>query len=394
MSLAQLLCVPAAAAVASWWLTGAVRGYALRQAMLDVPNGRSSHSVPTPRGGGLAIAVVVLGGIALLAGAGLVPRGLAAGLLGGGVLLAAVGWLDDRGHVFPGWRALAQFAAAAWMVAWAGGFPSVDLGAGRLTLGLAGAVVAVVGTVWWINLYNFMDGVDGIAGGQAVLVAGTGAALLLARGQAGLGLVALLVAGAAAGFLRWNWQPARIFMGDVGSGLLGFLFAGLAVGSERAQALPVAAWVLLSACFVFDATLTLARRVARGERWYDGHRSHAYQRAVQAGLSHARVTTGVLVLSGVMAGLAAAAAARPTLLPAALGAAVLLLGAVALVVERMHPVGARSAATAAAAPAPSEAAASVPKAAMHPRRRRRKLQLPLPSGVGRSLDPDLQGRRR
>jgi len=231
-----------------------------------------------------------------------------------------------------------HFLAAAWALYWLGGLPSLRVGAGAVELGPAGTVLAALGLVWFVNMYNFMDGIDGIAGSEAVTAGLAGGALLLALGSPGLATLSLLLAAASAGFLAWNWQPARIFMGDVGSGFLGFCFAALALASERAGALPLLGWVLLLGVFLFDATATLGRRVVRGEKWYDAHRSHAYQRAVQGGWRAAAVTGAVIAINLVLGALAWAAAAEPRrLLPALLGGAA-LVGAVYLLVERTRPM--------------------------------------------------------
>lgn len=300
----SLLAVFAAAGVASWAVTGLVRRWMLARGRLDVPNERSSHVVPTPRGGGLAIAAVVLPG--LLAGTlwGWLPMNVGVALLGGGVMVGIIGWLDDCYSLPAKPRLLVHVAAALWTLAWLGGFPRLDLGAGSVALGVAGWLVAAVGIVWAVNFYNFMDGIDGIAGGEAVAVGVAGGVLLLRSGAAGLAGIAFLIAAASMGFLLWNWAPARIFMGDVGSGLLGYLFAGLAVASENAAAVPMLVWVLLLGVFVVDSTVTLVRRALDREAVFNAHRKHAYQRAVQAGWSHARVSTVVVLLNAGLAALA------------------------------------------------------------------------------------------
>ncbi len=314
-----------------WVLTGWVRRYALRTSMLDLPNPRGSHSVPTPRGGGLAIAVTALSGVALAGGLGWVSAVVASALVGGGLLVAAVGWADDRGGLPPSVRLLVHFAAAGWALWWLGGLPALEAGWGPIQLGLAGSVVALLGIVWAINSYNFMDGIDGLAGGEALSVGLLGSLFLVANDHAGLATVPLLIAASSAGFLWWNWPPARIFMGDVGSGLLGFLFGALAVASERSGALPAFAWVVLLGVFAFDATATLVTRVLRGEAWHQAHRSHAYQRAVQSGWSHGQVTRTVLLLNLGLAGLVWVGVRWPALrFPAGLfacaGLATLFLG--------------------------------------------------------------------
>ncbi len=286
-----------AAMAASWALTGWVRYYALRESMVDLPNPRGSHSAPTPRGGGLAIAITALGGIALAGALGWVPGPPAIALVGGGLLVAGIGWVDDRRDVSRSVRLAVHFVAAGWALWWLGGFPAFETGFGPVPLGRAGSAVAILGIAWATNCYNFMDGIDGLAGGEAVSVGLLGALLLVAGGHPDLAIVPLLIAAASAGFMGWNWPPARIFMGDVGSGLLGFLFGTLAVASERSSALPVLAWVVLLGVFAFDATATLMRRVLASEVWYQAHRSHAYQRAVQSGWTHAQVTGTVLLIN-------------------------------------------------------------------------------------------------
>ncbi len=335
--------LPAALAggmLASWLLTRAIRRYALARSVLDVPNQRSSHTVPTPRGGGLAIVAVVLAGTLLACAAGALSAAQALALGGGGAMVAGIGWLDDHRPIPAAWRFAVHIAASVWAVAWLGGMPQLEVGALRLGLGAAGALLAVGALVWLTNLYNFMDGIDGIAGGEAVAVGGVGGALLWAAGERGLAAVALTAAAAAAGFLLWNWQPARIFMGDVGSGFLGFLFGALALASERAEGPPALVWMLLLGVFVVDATLTLFRRAARGERLHEAHRRHAYQRAVQSGWSHARVAAAVLAVDALLAALGAAAWLRPAWAPAcfAAGAALLLVAYAA--VERRRPMSA------------------------------------------------------
>lgn len=217
----------------------------------------------------------------------------------------------------------------------------------RLSLGFVGFVLAFVGIVWLINLHNFMDGIEGLAGTQAVTVADTAALLIAgmrvgllpnpgtaAAGMAGAGadaaslaLVSMLLVPASAGFLLWNWPSARIFMGDVGSGFLRFTFGVLAVASGNSGALPLLVWMLLLGVFVVDATATLLRRIRRGERWAEAHRTHAYQLAVQAGHTHKQVTVAVLGINIVLGAAATVACAWPRalLLVAVIAAAALVV---------------------------------------------------------------------
>ena len=280
--------------ISSLLCTMTVGRYAARR-LLDVPNERSSHVRATPRGGGLAIGGVFLGAMGLLWvwDKGSMPTITA--VVGGGCLVMAIGWLDDHRHVAAGLRIVIHSFAGAWAVYWLGGFSSLHLGPLTLQLGWLGHILAVLGIVWMINLYNFMDGIDGLAAGEAVTVASIAAILLWWQGAMELTLLAALFAAACGGFLWWNWSPAKIFMGDVGSGFLGYCFAVLMLASEKAGAVPVMVWIILLAVFVLDATFTLLGRVIRGEKWYTAHRTHAYQRLTQMGFSHARVASGVLL---------------------------------------------------------------------------------------------------
>jgi Fuc2NAc and GlcNAc transferase len=338
LPLGQALLGTAAIAALTCALTAAARRYATRRAIFDVPNARSSHARPTPRGGGLAIVATTQLAVLGLATSGRLAPGPAAAFAGGGLAIAAVGWLDDRSGLGAPVRLLVHVLAAAWAVAWLGGLPALSLGSTAVPLGAPGAALASLGIVWAVNFYNFMDGIDGIAAGEALVAGAAGGALLLAAGQPGLAALALALAAAAAGFLVWNWAPARIFMGDVGSGYLGFMFGALAVGSENAGGPPVLAWAVLLGVFLGDATVTLVRRVVRGERWYAAHRTHAYQRAVDCWHRHEAVTGGVLALSVLLALLAWWGTAAPAALPGAVGAAAALVVGAYWAVERRRPM--------------------------------------------------------
>jgi Fuc2NAc and GlcNAc transferase len=289
--------VVAVAALLAAVLTGLVRRFALRSGLLDVPNARSSHVRPTPRGGGAAIVATVLAGAVALAALDLDGGLLLLALVAGALPVALVGWLDDRRSLRASVRLLVHVlacAAALWLI---GGLPVVGIGERLVHLGPAGAVIACVACVWFLNLFNFMDGIDGIAGAEAAFVALAAAAFSLVAG-APAAYVALwcAVAGASLGFLAWNWAPAKIFMGDVGSGFLGFVVAVLLVATVRVSALSVWTAIILVAPFAGDATATLLRRLGRREKWYAAHRSHAYQWLSRRFGSHARVT---LLYSGV-----------------------------------------------------------------------------------------------
>lgn len=282
------------ALVATWW----VRRLALAHGMLDQPNERSSHVVPTPRGGGIAIVSASLLALGALFARGIVDVQLALALSLGGGAVALVGFLDDR-RSLPAWlRALVHVIAATCAVALLGGLPSLQIGSRLVGLGFVGDVLAVVAVVWTVNLFNFMDGIDGIAGSEAVFVALAGAALCALAGVAPAAAAGALVVGAASlGFLVWNWPPARIFMGDVGSGYVGFAIAVIALAATREAPAALFQWWILGGVFFVDATVTLLRRIVRGERFLLAHRTHAYQWVVRRWRSHGTVTIAVLLLN-------------------------------------------------------------------------------------------------
>jgi len=281
----------------AWAATRSYIRYAVSRGVLDVPNERSSHQIPTPRGGGIVIAAAFLLGIGVLAAAGLVPLRQLVALAGGGAIVAAVGYADDHRPVPPWWRLVIHTAAAAWLVWWLGPgtVPATD---SVLGLGLFGDVLALLYVIWLINLTNFMDGIDGLASGEAISVALGGTVLFVASTapvrESG---PVLVLAGACLGFLAWNWPPARIFMGDVGSGFVGFSLAAVTLHAGE-RSLPVF-WglVILMGVFIVDATWTLLRRLLRGERVYQAHRSHGYQIAAARAGSHRHVTLAVLAIN-------------------------------------------------------------------------------------------------
>jgi Fuc2NAc and GlcNAc transferase len=287
------------AVVLSALLTAWVRRTALARGILDSPNERSSHVLPTPRGGGIAIVVVSLAGVSVCAAMGYVDARLFYALVAGGASVALVGYLDDRGRIGIAGRFTVHIAAAIWAVAWVGWPTTVRLGEEVLQVGAVSAVVSVLGIVWALNLFNFMDGIDGIAASQAVFMAGAGALLACMAGlTSGVPFAGVAIAAASLGFLCWNWPPARIFMGDVGSGYLGYVLAVLTLWAVRESAYMLPVWLVLSGVFVVDATLTLMRRLARRERVYEAHRSHAYQWLSRRWNSHRRVTAACIALNG------------------------------------------------------------------------------------------------
>jgi len=286
-----------AAGLASLLLTAALRRYALARSLLDIPNARSSHTLPTPRGGGLSFVLVYLLAIVGLAAAGVLATAPLLALLGAGGLVALIGFMDDHGHIAARWRLLGHFVAAGWGLYWLGGLPPLVVFGLPLSAAWLGVIIGLLFLVWLLNLYNFMDGIDGIASIEAICVCLGGALLYWLSGQTDAIWLPMLLAVTVAGFLFWNFPPARIFMGDAGSGFLGMVLGLLALQAAWINPLLFWGWLILLGVFVVDATYTLVRRLVRGERVYEAHRSHAYQFASRRHGSHLPVSLSVAAIN-------------------------------------------------------------------------------------------------
>ena len=270
-----------AIALAGTWLA---RRYALRAALLDHPGERRSHAVATPRGGGIAIVAAMLPVLVALCLRDAQARALFAPVAAGLLLVAGIGWIDDH-RPLPASLRLAVHAVAAALLAWA-----LHAAGAETMVAAGGFVLALV----LVNVWNFMDGIDGLAASQALVAA---LAYALFAGSGAGGAVAWLgvgLAAACAGFLPFNLPRARIFLGDVGSGALGYLLAVLAALSLQAVDRSQAPLLLLPlVAFAVDASLTLARRMLRRERWWEPHVQHAYQSLARR-RGHGPVTAGFL----------------------------------------------------------------------------------------------------
>jgi Fuc2NAc and GlcNAc transferase len=324
------------------FLTGMMRKFALSRGLLDTPNDRSSHTVPTPRGGGISIVIAVNTALVVMALIGTVQPKLFSALVGGGMAVALIGFMDDR-RALPAWvRLTVHVTAAVWAVTWLGGLPRLGAGGALLELGWIGPVFAVLGIVWALNLFNFMDGIDGIAASEAAFIAIGGAFLALVLGHGGaIASIGLVFGAACLGFLVWNWPPAKIFMGDVGSGYLGYVIAVLALAATREDSNALWTWLVLAGVFFVDATITLVRRIARGDRVFEAHRSHAYQWLGRRWGSHRRVTVAVLFVNLLwLFPCASIAMLHPVWAPriAAIGMAPLVLVAIMAGAGRSEPV--------------------------------------------------------
>jgi len=198
-------------------VTGLLQKYALHRLLIDVPNERSSHLIPTPRGGGLSIVFAVLLCVSVLFLTGQLHKDIAIALGIGGFIVSVIGWIDDHRHIPALWRAIAYGIAAALSIYSLGGFNNSQFGLSLLPLGLLGSVLAVVWVVWMTNLYNFMDGTDALAATQATCVALLAGVLFWLEGQYGVAMICFMILASSCGFLFLNWPPAKIFMGDAGS---------------------------------------------------------------------------------------------------------------------------------------------------------------------------------
>lgn len=285
-----------------------VRRWGLRRQVLDIPNERSSHTSPVPRAGGIGIVATVIGGY--LAGSFIGGYPISWGFLIGGVLVAAVSFIDDLRDLPFYIRLFAHSIAAALLIADSGAVTEISYSVSEITvsLGLLAVPLTFGAILWMINAYNFMDGIDGIAGLQALVAAAGWVIFAAIFGDNEVKWLALSVGGSAIGFLVLNWSPARIFMGDVGSAFLGFAFAALPLLAFNTPNVPsglVPLFALLVVFpFVFDTVFTFARRLVNLEKVWKAHRSHLYQRMVINGASHASVTLlyGALAATTTLAG--------------------------------------------------------------------------------------------
>jgi len=266
----------------SFTLTYIIKNYYIKNAILEEVNERSSHTVPTPHGGGIAIVITWFVGIGYLYFNNQIESDLFFALVMG-IIISVVSYFDDIYDLSPKVRLLAQGVVAFGGLYFIGGFDSLNLFVFNIDNQIITNVFAFLLIVWFINLYNFLDGINGYAGSEAVFLSIAG---LLIFGGAHFGVLAVAVLG----FLYWNWNKAKIFMGDVGSTLLGYNVAIFTLYYANQEPLNLWIWITLFGLFWFDATLTLLRRKLNGEKLSQAHKKHAYQRLNQSGWSHYKVT--------------------------------------------------------------------------------------------------------
>jgi UDP-N-acetylmuramyl pentapeptide phosphotransferase/UDP-N-acetylglucosamine-1-phosphate transferase len=273
----------------SFALTFFVRKWAIHKSIMDHPNERSSHSIPTPRGGGIAIAVAWFVGLVYFQYTNQIDQNLFLALICG-LPLALIGFLDDILNLKPGLRFLVQFICAGLGLFFLNGLNTFDVGFISFNYTWILTPIALIAIVWAINLFNFLDGIDGYISTEVIFISAVCFGLFSDN-------VALLLAFAVFGFLFWNWQKAKIFMGDVSSTLLGYNIAIFAIFYQNTNKTSIVIWLILTSVFWFDATITLLRRIKNKENLGQAHRKHAFQRIVQAGFSHQKTVFWALVLN-------------------------------------------------------------------------------------------------
>ncbi|MDF9774447.1 Fuc2NAc and GlcNAc transferase [Pseudomonas baetica] len=245
----------------------------------------------------MAIVLSFLIALPVLAWTDAVAWPMVLALLGAGGWIAIIGFLDDHGHIAARWRLLAHFGGAIWALFWIGGMAPINLFGYEFSLGWFGYVIAAFYLVWMLNLYNFMDGIDGLASVEAICACVGACLVYWIAGHTSLAIAPLVLAMAVLGFLVWNFPPAKIFMGDAGSGFLGIALAVMSLYAAWTNPLFLWAWLILLGVFIVDATFTLIRRLLRGDKVYEAHRSHGYQYASRKYGSHRAVTLAIAAIN-------------------------------------------------------------------------------------------------
>jgi Fuc2NAc and GlcNAc transferase len=282
--------------VLAFGFTYFMRAYALKKNIIDNPNERSSHSTPTPRGGGVAVVCSYLLALAVLIYSQQLTVHIGLTLMVAGFVIALLGFLDDHGHINSMLRLAIHFFVAIGVVISLGGFAEVTIFNG-MQLGFIANIIAVLFLVWLLNLYNFMDGINGIASVEAITTTVSMAILYCLLNTSLNSDLPWLLAACVSGFLLWNFPKAKIFMGDACSGFLGLTLGILALIALKENLALFCAWIICLGVFVVDATYTLIKRVLNGHKMYDAHRSHSYQILSRRWGSHTPVTLIVAAIN-------------------------------------------------------------------------------------------------
>lgn len=283
-------------ALSSFFLAGVFRKKALEAGDLDHPNHRSAHSHPIPTGGGASFVIVFCLALLVLWLLNIVASATVMAFLFAGALVSLVGYLDDRFTLSPVTRLIAQFVAATWGLIWLSGIPNFGWTEESLIMVFIVNGCAILYLVWLTNLYNFMDGIDGVASIQAISVA-LGLVVTQFFLAADLNWILIILSASIAGFLVWNFPKARLFMGDVGSGFVGLILGLVSIQLVWSSVELFFSFLIVMAVFIMDASLTLARRLMRGEKVYLAHNLHAYQYAARKYKSHVVVSLFIMIFN-------------------------------------------------------------------------------------------------
>lgn len=281
--------------ILSIWGIKAYIHLAEKWAILAIPKDRSLHRAPTPKGGGIVIAGLFLVGLLSLLLMDSLPLSLFLALFGGGVTLVTLGFIDDLREVDPRIRFLVQILVSFWALYWLGGMPKIIVGPWILQPSWILLSFGSLGIVWFINLFNFMDGVDGMLASNSILFSLIGASILFWLDYESPAIILVLLVASLSGFLVYNWPPAKIFMGDSGAGFIGYVLAVIGLYSVAEGMMDFWTWIILMGYFVADTTTTMFIKIATVPDWfYEEHKSHAYQQLASIWKSHKRVTIMVL----------------------------------------------------------------------------------------------------
>lgn len=271
--------------------------YAKRN-LMQSPHFRGTHTNAIPRGVGLSVVIVCLISLTALGlNNAYFPTSFAVGLVIGGILIATIGFMDDHQHVASIIRLCVQSLSVGFILFLMGGFPDLYFLGYVFHVGWIGHIVAFIGMLWFVNLYNFIDGIDGQAGTETIFICLNLGSMAYLLGFISLTWLMLVVATSMLAFLCWNWQPAKVFMGDVCSAFLGFLFASLMAFTARDNTIPILCWLILLSLPIIDMTYTLVLRLLKGYSYNEAHNWHAYQHAVVRYGSHQAVVLRGLAIN-------------------------------------------------------------------------------------------------
>jgi len=294
----QLILFLITSIIVTYLLTKVALKYAIKTGLFDLPNKRSSHVIKTARGGGISIVItflVILVFLSILTKNN--HNSLTLSLLSGGLIVSILGFWDDHRDISAKWRFIIHFIAAFISLQILVELPNAYIFSVTISFTFLLYFLYSMTLVWLLNLYNFMDGIDGIASIEAITVLVSAALIFYIQGNSNTPQLLLILSSCVIGFLFWNWPPAKIFMGDACSGFLGFTIGLMAISTSNSEEINLWSWLILLSVFVVDATYTLIRRIIRGDKWYEAHRSHAYQILARYYNSHKKVTLGVLAIN-------------------------------------------------------------------------------------------------